>query len=93
MSFDVLADVSIEGLDLQIRAENREIARERLASPFDDVLSDDLVGPRVKYLPVVSVSRQNNGLDLVISQLGHNQVNDEIFLQLAHLNIVPQVLH
>ena len=71
--------------------ENWEVYHKWVAFTRNYVLSDYLVGPRVRNLTKVKVGRQDVGLDLVVCDFACVQLHNEVFFEALHGIVFLQV--
>jgi hypothetical protein len=82
------AQILIEWLNSTLCVKDRPIDDKRRTSSPYDIPRNHLISSWVQYLTVVVFFGQNKRLNLVISQFASVDVNDEVFFQLAHRDII-----
>jgi len=88
VAFDISTVVAIERQNLpHLRVKRRQVNHEGRHTSLDDIAGDALVSPWVNNLAKISFLRQKVRLHLIIGKLRSIQVYNELFFQVAQLNV------
>ena len=92
MSLNSFSEVLVVWLDVEITFEDWEVYYEWVTLALDNVTSQYLICSWIHESAVVVLFWEDIGVNLVICEFTHVQIDGEVFLECLHFDIVIDVL-